>query len=410
MRTVVPAVLLLTVACDESPSQKDLTLGMSFLSDGGMCSNVIGAGPCGNVETCPLDCSVEIVLRAARSDSGAEVGVQCQRFDGEDQRKLSALPELLAEMVDKFDWPADTEVDLELAVYSPVVAETCPEADFDRSPPESPGGNRPNYYARARRVRVEEEAVARLDLVCLELHSRCDSLNVDFTTDIWAIRASTARADDPQNLVVRLAQLIVDGPGVSFNVITPMTWNGSVVPMLARWTATVNEEDLEGPCVATVVNRLSNPVLSCFSDIDGAVGVTQGIEIEDDVRMLINSNLGGVPPEGLFVGRVVTKEGNPVAGATVQPVEGQATIVYLDGSMKPTGARVTQEGGWVAIRERPRFDYTDATGGTEQTSCCGYFAVQAGALVGCSKGPVGLVNDTLTAGLFVVDQACPTVP
>jgi hypothetical protein len=409
------ALLVVLAACDDEQRKDDLELAFSFAPANGVCAEIVGAPSCTNIDNCPLDCTTEVVVRLLDSDTGATIRRSCRRFAELDGRRLRALPDLVSQIFEAVTLAPGRKVRVEVAAFSPPGPVECPEANFNVDPPVTPTGVVPAYYARTGVLTIGDSKTAALPLACGPLRTQCSAPTMTVETSVLEL-GPLVEAKNQDTLQVILGQVKIDSPGASFTVLSSpqMMWNHDLVN--SRWTLEIPLID-EKTRLATLVGRLGAPldVLSCDTTLSGGQAVTSAIELDRTTYTTILNNLGlsntGLPPQGLFIGRVVNNVGTsnqPIEGASVRPLKGTAEVIYLDDALQPTSALVTSSQAWVVIRERPAFPFDPGTGQpTANTSCCELFEVRKGEQVGCSQGPIGLVDDFVTAGTFDIGSPCP---
>jgi hypothetical protein len=409
MRTL--ALCLLLAACTPAPVPTAEQVSLTFTFEAGACVF------CTGIDDCPLACSGEIGLTLVDADSGEVVDRVCQEFVGQDGMFLRRLPELLRDTAFDDGIMAGRRVELEVAVFSPRSREGgCPRV-LAGQPPMTAGGELPTYFVRSLAPATIGDGLVDLDVVMGCVLDQPDCSVVAGDGSITAKVRDLATAQEPpatfRELDVRASHLLAR-PDDRFvlRIDTALTLQERTgrTPV---WTATVEDPVFDQACLGTLVTRIGAgriyPVLSCIGqltvdELTGAVRVTTEGEyvdaaVIDDV--LAGLELEAVPATGMILGRV-TLGGLPVSDAVVQPLMGTAQIIYLDDTLSPTTDSATTASGWFVIVAPPALDGDGVFGET--------FQANVGPVVGCSRGPLGMVDGAIMAAPIELTDDCDIQP
>jgi hypothetical protein len=374
--------------------------------------------PCSLPGMCNMGCAGEVGVWIVdpglpKTDNADVLDFACLPFTDDPARTLEALPTVLRDL--RFERIAEgREVEVELAVYMPRVGQpSCPRF-VPGAPTTLP---EPAYFGRSGRTRVRPAMTeVTLPVSCWALYTaQCESTaTVSWRVRVLDMNFIVAPPAMPETLDLHLME-VAPQMGLATALLGPgLTREAGVTP--PRWTARV-VFDADGYCPATLATRLgqaSFPILSC----EGAVSPPSGPggQFVDAVaytidRATVSSMLkalgqSDVPEKGVLIGRVIDGV-NPVAAAKVEPVQGDAKVVYLDDNLNGTfsiGGTSTSSEGWFAIIEPPKFPPSDAP-------CCDYLSAESPVGNGSSCGRVGLVSDLVMGTIIDLSgQQCKAAP
>jgi hypothetical protein len=417
MRPRVLALLALLGACDRDPIPGPVTLDLSFTFAASACVY------CTDVDTCPLDCGGEVGLYLIDVDSGHVLDKTCREFVGETGLVLRELPRMLTEARLDEGIVTGHRMRLEVAVFSPKTAEgDCPPIVATTPRPITQAGDLATYYGSSAEFILHDSGSpvsARIDMGCgtdeRDCSTRQDESKV--TAHVLDVLENIHPPADPLGLNVQFGQLL-PSTFKRYHAVRQATLSPHVIGGFETfWDATVQNPVLDGPCLPIMTERTGPgddfPYLSCDSQLVAVPGnpglddvVAVGGYISGSAAKTILNAFGqtGVPTSGMIIGRV-TAGGSPIAGALVKPSVGSAQVVYLDNDLKPEpGLTTTASAGWFVVIDPPSL-------GPSAEACCSRFEASQGGLVGCSRGPMGLVDGYITTGIIdILDDACVDPP
>jgi hypothetical protein len=436
LRAGLAAAALLAAACPsgDTGGPHPLTLTLDFDATG-----LSGCLNCSTVDTCALDCGASVAgLYLVDAETDEVLDQQCLDLPGQPGDTLRVLPQYLAE--------ADAltsgivvgrRVKLELAVFSPDPFVNDPGIDAGPAGrcvrpvranatdlPATPGDmHYPSFWgvSDAFALRSGDNPVT-VTMSCVNDRPACATRpDAQITTMVTDMKTQLMHVDSPVGLDVRFGHLLKDASGGrSFAVMAELQLQQTLPTVDPVWKVLVPNASTDPDCLATRVVRvdptLGAPVISCdgVQELGSGATPTQvtttGYTVADSFvdGLLTQLSLPKIPSTGIILGKVVDPTGGPLAGAVVAPMDGTASVIYLDAAEAPDMTlTASSASGWFVVKEPPQLPTTLSAGGPNE-SCCQVFTATRGTDVGCSAGPMGTVNGTVMASRIVIDPVHST--
>jgi hypothetical protein len=434
LRASLAAAALLVTACPggDTGGPHPLTLTLGFDATG-----LSGCLNCSTVDDCALDCGVSVAgMYLVDADTDVLLDQQCVTLPGLPGDTLRGLPDFLADLALAKGVTVGRRVKLELAVFSPDPFVNDPSVDAGAGPrcdrpvrvnptdlPSTPiDMHFPSFWGESDvfTLRSGDNPVS-LVLSCVNDRPACATRpDAEITTMVIDMKTQLTHLDAPEGLDVRFGHLLKDASGGhSFAQIAELRLQDQPAAADPVWKLLVPNASPDPDCLATRVLRIDPeigpPVISCDgSQVLGSgatptqvttTGYTIAKGFVDD--LLVKLVLPKVPTTGMIIGRVVDATGGPIAGAAVAPIDGTASVIYLDDTDSPSGAlTATSASGWFVVKDPPQLPTTLNAAAME--SCCQVFRATRATDVGCSSGPMGTINGTVMATRIVIDPAHPS--
>lgn len=413
MKRLVALAMAALWACGPADAPGPAALELRFSFDGDTCTF------CSSIDDCPLACSGEIGLFLVDADTDEVLDRFCREFAGNTQMVLRKLPDLLVDANLEDGLELGRRVALELAIFSPRSVEGgCPRVRAEFVPPTTDAGEAPTYFGRSEPTRIGTGALtATLPLACVVDQAECSTTpdSATITAHVTDLASGQRPPTRFRDLDVRAGHLIDGAPGRYAFAVDRVLVLQELSGREPTWRATIAQPDFQPFCYGTLVTEIGAtqafPIVSCTGEesIDSRTGLprldTQASFVDAALIETMLDKLGlseGLPATGLLIGRV-NAGGQPVAGAVVQPFTGSAQVVYLGEDLAPTSDAFTSASGWFVIVTPPQLGLAGEAFGE-------YFQASIGGLVGCSQGPLGLVDGKIVAGPIDLFDECGSQP
>lgn len=397
MRSAILCGLIACAAC--GPGSESFQVSMVLeRDDAQQCPSDVCEG-------IPMGCNATMSIRIVdASDPSIAYYSDCVDVTG--GTDLCALADLV-ELEDRAI--PNTMVRVEIAVWPRDLVDAlmldddqCPGVDWDEQgkaktvfddplkPPPAIGGA--SYFE------VGGSSVATVVLGCLDHtvldHPSCSATGavavsagvVDFDTNVSV-------SPTVQNLVVSVGEPTFDGSAWSLPIASTTLLDRDVVAGSPVWSGDLEEPFETAACIQvleTDVPLVLNTLACRPAGADDTVLELDGVLVRKATQDLVQDAIGGFPPGGFVLGRVVDHTGQPAEGVTVAPQPGGPTVAYLaeDMASLTTGAVTTTSGAFVSLNAP--FDTT----WTAQLDSRTEVEVQLGGLV---AGKVTVIELQLTA-------------
>ncbi len=398
---------------------------------------------CSSIDDCQLSCGGVVGLFLADAESGALLDQSCKALAGGADDTLRMLPAYLdgAELVTGV--AIGRRVVVEVAVYSPAPfvepgdagpGPTCPRPKLEQGVPvyqDPTGAQYPAYWGRSDPLTVRaDENLASITMGCVSDFACQSSPDEAVVSAQVQVLESRVPASDPEELDVRFGYVSLELPELTVALFKPLAELLLEEPLGSppRWSKLVKNPFLDPTCLGTLVTRVGAntgySVLSCegtameASSPAPASAETKGYTIDkafvDALLPRLGLAAGQLPEHGILIGRVVDAIDTPLAGATVTPLQGEATVIYLDAIGQPISATATSTSGWFVVATPPTLQPVGSVVGSARANCCEVFQAEIGSDIACTPAPVGLVDGVvMSAPIKVipgVTNGCDTPP